>query len=137
MTNERIVTDCSDAGRAGETLQEICHELAAAAGWWTDLATMRPFTTEQRWKLVPEKLLLIHAEVSEACEAHRKNLMDDKLPARTGLEVELADAVIRIMDLGGALGLDVGGAIRAKLLYNATRSDHKLVNRLAEGGKRY
>lgn len=70
-------------------------------------------------------------------EGHRKGLMDDKLPHRPMIEVELADAVIRIGDLCGALGLDLGGAISEKLIYNSNRADHKLENRKAEGGKKY
>jgi len=60
---------------------------------------------------VPERLMLIVSEIAEAMEGHRKGLMDDKLPTRPMLEVELADAVIRIFDLGGGLSLDLGGAI--------------------------
>jgi hypothetical protein len=81
--------------------------------------------------------MLIVSEVSEAMEGHRKNLMDDKLPHRPMVEVELADAVIRIFDLAGAKGYDVAGAIVEKLAYNAQRADHKPENRLAEGGKAY
>ena len=87
--------------------------------------------------LVAEKLCLIHSEVSEGMEAHRKSLMDDKLPHRTGLEVELADAVIRIADLAGALELDLAGAILEKLQFNSQRPDHKIENRLKENGKAY
>ena len=57
-------------------------------------------------------------------EGHRKNLMDDKLPHRLAIEVELADAVIRIADLGGALGLNLGMAIAEKMAFNASRVDH-------------
>ena len=63
--------------------------------------------------------------------------MDDKLPHRPMLEVELADAVIRIFDMGGGLGLDIPGAIAEKLAYNAGRADHKIENRAAEGGKKF
>lgn len=88
-------------------------------------------------KNVGELLCLVHSEVSEAMEGHRKLLMDDKLPHRTMLEVELADAVIRIFDMSGGLGLDVAGAIAEKLAYNATRADHKLANRRDIGGKKF
>lgn len=81
--------------------------------------------------------MLIVSEVSEAMEGHRKNLMDDKLPHRPMIEVELADALIRIADLAGALGLDLGGAVEEKLAFNASRPDHKLENRMAAGGKAY
>ena len=88
-------------------------------------------------KNVGELLCLVHSEISEAMEGHRKRLMDDKLPHRTMLEVELADAAIRIFDMAGGLGLDVAGAIAEKLQYNATRADHKIENRQALGGKKF
>jgi NTP pyrophosphatase (non-canonical NTP hydrolase) len=86
---------------------------------------------------VGEKLMLIVSEVAEGMEGHRKNLMDDKLTDRRMLEVELADAVIRIADLAGGLGLDLGGAIAEKLAFNQKRPDHKPENRVKEGGKSY
>jgi hypothetical protein len=70
-------------------------------------------------------------------EGYRKGLMDDKLPHRKMIEVELADAVIRCFDLAGALGLDLAGAMAEKLAYNAMRADHKPENRAAEGGKKF
>ena len=45
-------------------------------------------------------------------------------------EVELADALIRILDFAGMKGYDLGGAVREKLDYNRTRSDHKKENRV-------
>ena len=87
--------------------------------------------------MVAQKLRLIHSEVSEAMEGHRKGLADDKLPHRSMVEVELADAVIRIADLAGALGLDLGGAIAEKMEYNRNRPDHKPENRRGENGKKY
>lgn len=53
------------------------------------------------------------------------------------IEVELADAVIRIADLAGYLGLDVGAAIIEKMEFNKTRADHQLENRKASGGKAF
>lgn len=70
-------------------------------------------------------------------EGDRKQCVDDHLPDRAMLEVELADAVIRIFDLAGAAGLDLGGAIDDKLAYNQSRSDHKPKNRAKSGGKKY
>ncbi len=87
--------------------------------------------------LVAQKLCLVHSEVSEGMEGARRNLMDDKLPHRPMLEVELADAVIRIADLAGALGLDLGGAVVEKLAFNKVRPDHRPENREKEGGKAY
>lgn len=126
---------------AGDLLTSQCHGQSRASGWWTDLKTGQDLTVpgddgRPRFN-VPEKLCLIHSEISEGMEGHRKNLPDDKLPHRSMLEVELADAVIRIFDLAGGLGLDVGGAIAEKLAFNAQRADHKPENRKAEGGKAF
>ena len=124
-------------------LQFAIHQANVTAGWWTDLSTNMDLAKEARLgtrlgkALVAEKLCLIHSEISEAMEGHRKLLMDDKLPHRTMLEVELADAVIRIFDMAGGLGLDVGGAIAEKLVYNGKRADHKPENRRDVGGKKF
>lgn len=132
-----------DAQYVIETLQRKIHQSNIDAGWWTDLGTNQDLAEECRKDtrfgkaLVAEKLALIHSEVSEAMEAARKNLMDDKLPHRKGIEVELADAVIRILDLCGALELDLAGAIQEKLAYNAKREDHKIENRMKDNGKAY
>lgn len=111
-----------------DKLVSACHSAASEAGWWD-----RPKT----WETVPRCLMLIVSELAEAMEGDRKDLMDDHLPHRPMLEVELADAVIRIADLAGALDLDLSGAIEAKLAYNKTRADHKKSARAAKGGKAY
>ena len=86
---------------------------------------------------VGELLCLVHSEISEAMEGHRKLLQDDKIVTRSMLEVELADAVIRIFDMSGGLGLDVAGAISEKLIFNSTRIDHKTENRRLANGKKF
>ncbi len=140
--------DAQQIAAAGNLLQAVCHGASKSAGWWRhtktglDLITVinNPQDAIQELlggALVAQKLCLTHSEVSEAMEGHRKGLPDDKLPHRSMIEVELADAVIRIADLAGALGLDLGGAIAEKIAFNAVRPDHKLENRLAEGGKAY
>ena len=122
-------TDFKDA------INELCEEIHTnnvEAGWWHDLHTGEPLDRN-----MGELLCLVHSEISEAMEGHRKDLMDDKLPHRKMLEVELADACIRIFDIAGWLGLDLGGAIAEKRAYNAQRADHKPENRKAAGGKAY
>ena len=70
-------------------------------------------------------------------EGARKNRMDDHLPHRKALEVELADAMIRILDLAGAYQLDLGCALVEKLVYNTQRADHKREARAADDGKKF
>lgn len=69
----------------------------------------------------PQLLMLCVSELAEALEADRKDLMDSHLSNRRGIEVELADCVIRILDIAGGLSLDLGGAIEEKLKYNENR----------------
>ena len=122
-------------------LSDIIHQRNVEAGWWTDHKTGKDLRGKDEFgrdnRNVPEMLCLIHSEVSEAMEGYRKNLMDDKLPHRSMLEVELADVFIRIFDLSGAPGLDLSGAVLEKLSFNKTRPDHKLENRLKDGGKQF
>jgi len=89
-----------------------------------------------------EMLALIHSEVSEALEADRKNgyatgnvrdvlgldleLFKEHFEAelKNTFEDELADIVIRVMDLAAYKSIDLEGHIQAKIRYNTTR-EHK------------
>ena len=63
---------------------------------------------------IPEKLCLIHSEVSEAMEA-------DRSMSEGNIEEELADAVIRIFDLAEYLGIDLEYNIKMKHEVNKLR----------------
>ena len=67
---------------------------------------------------VPESLALIHEEVSEALREWRKDDMFPNSRSRgdgkpEGMPAELADIVLRVCDLAGALNIDLDAAIRA------------------------
>ena len=113
-------------------LATVCHYLAAKAGWWNEY---HEGDNTLKKHFIAGKMALVHSEVSEALEGFRKNRMDDHLPNRPQIEVEIADAIIRMLDMAGALKLDVAGAIGEKLIYNTQRPDHKLENRAKAGGK--
>lgn len=115
-----------------------CHKASYSNGWWHNPEDGSEYPTEGFLgaHVIATKIGLIHSEVSEAMEGHRKGLMDDKLPHRSAIEVELTDALIRIFDLAGRLNLDLDGAYEEKMNYNDTREDHKVSVR-AKGGKLY
>jgi NTP pyrophosphatase (non-canonical NTP hydrolase) len=100
--------------------------------WWEDIQTGKPIVRNR-----PEMMMLIVSEIAEAMEGYRKNLPDDKLPHRSMEEVEMADALIRILDYCAGHGLDLGGAYVEKMQYNATRLDHTREHRLTENGKKF
>lgn len=105
---------------------------AANQKWWHDLNTGQRLERNKA-----EQICLIHSELSEAMEGVRKGLMDDKLPHRSMEEVEMADALIRILDYCAGHGLDIEGAYQEKMAFNATRADHKPENRRLSGGKKF
>lgn len=89
----------------GAQIAALCTSVHAdnvAAGWWSDLTT-----GERIERNVGELLMLVVTELSEAADGLAGNLMDDKLPHRQMIEVELADTAIRIFDLGGGLDLNI------------------------------
>lgn len=106
-------------------LQTDVHDLACEKGWWDgydrDDQGRLILSTDQ----VISKIALIHAELSEAVEEARKSpnyseiYYDSSKPE--GFAVELADALIRILDLFGALGIDASEIVRIKHEYNRTR----------------
>ncbi len=100
---------------------------------------------------IPLRIALIHSEVSEAFEAYRKDkfanmaefiedVVLDKSEERfkyaftksvkDTFEDEIADSIIRLLDLCGKMNIDIESHIREKMAYNATRG-HKY------GGKKF
>jgi hypothetical protein len=114
-------------------LAKECFGLAQEKGFWDGYSvpvpvreddgrcvdTVAEFDPSQR--NFGEVLALIHSELSEALEADRKKLNDDKLSHYEGKWVELADALIRILDYVGAFDIDIDQIVQEKLEYNRSR----------------
>lgn len=100
---------------------------------------------------VPLRIALIHSEISEAFEAFRKDrfadmntfiedVVLDKSEERfkyaftksikDTFEDEIADSIIRLLDLCGKMNIDIENHIREKMAFNATRG-HRY------GGKKF
>jgi len=102
-------------------LQREIHETAKEKGWWDE---QREFGT---------LMALVHSEVSEALEAWRESDLpvhyrttDDK---PEGWASELADVVIRVLDVCAHLDIPLEPIIEEKMAYNKTRP-------FRHGGKR-
>lgn len=105
--------------RVFNIVQTDVHETAMEKGWWDNERD------------VGDLIALLHTEVSEAYEAVRHgNPPDDKVSDFDGLTAELADVIIRIMDMAAGLDLRVAEALIAKIKFNKTRS-------YRHGGKRF
>lgn len=104
-------------------LAAAIYEQNKAVGWW-----------DNPDRCLFECLQLVSTEVAEATEAERKDLQDDHLPHRKGGEVELADAMIRVLDLGGRLDLEHDGAVLPAHQYGGSlASRHLTINRCVLG----
>jgi len=113
--------------------QILSNRTAVARGWYNDPVTGEPLKERNFGEVVS----LMHSELSEALEADRKDLMDDKLSHRNGVEVEFADCIIRILDTAEATDRDVAGSFIEKNRFNQVRSDHDLDDRATAHGKKY
>ena len=111
-------------------LRNQIHSNAVSKGFW-----------DNEIHNIPEKLALIHSEVSEALESLRTNnwaeispskLLNDvqgteefiqkyKESIKPSFEAELADIIIRTLDLAGFYNIDIESHIYAKMKYNSSR----------------
>jgi NTP pyrophosphatase (non-canonical NTP hydrolase) len=98
------------------------HEINKDKGFW------------DKERNVGELLMLVTSELGEAMEAHRKGRhttsgsvgvpltnQEFETHVKDTFEDEIADAVIRLLDMAAGLGIDLEWQIRAKVGYNLTR----------------
>lgn len=91
-------------------IQQQVHRIAIEHGWW------------DAPRSAGEILMLMVTELAEAMEAYRTgNPESGKIKGFSRMEEELADVVIRLLDFAGKEGLDIEGAVLAKMAYNAKR----------------
>jgi hypothetical protein len=83
-----------------------CHVAAWNAGWYHDLKTGLP-----KQMNAGERMLLMCSELGEGQHGLNGHRMDDKLPHRKMIEVELADFEIRLFDYCGAGRYDLQVAV--------------------------
>lgn len=120
MTPKNLNELKNDVPNAEQTIvNELCEAIHRSSFVMNKMAKEKGFYDNEI--NVGEKLMLIVSEIAEGMEGHRKGQKDDHLPQHSSLAVELADAVIRILDLSAALDLNLSEAIRDKYNYNRTR----------------
>lgn len=95
-------------------LQKEIHQNAKEHGWWEDPRS------------VGELIALCHSELSEALEDFRAGKQPNEIwyeegGKPCGIPTELADVVIRVMDMSEHFGIDLLDAILKKHEYNKSR----------------
>ena len=117
MSNIKNTINLEETGTemsASEVLNYIAFDIS-------ELARNNGFTHTN----MAQSLCLIHSEVSEALECLRtkegQEVRSEKIEDHTKFAEELADIIIRTLDLASYCGIDIGSAVFDKHAYNKGR----------------
>ena len=92
--------------------------------WWVDLKTGEPLRRNEG-----ELLMLVITELAEAVQGMRKDLMDDHLTHRKMEEVEMADAMIRLMDFVGGFKIKLKHhPALPKTIFSRANKSHQILD---------
>jgi NTP pyrophosphatase (non-canonical NTP hydrolase) len=92
-------------------LSERAHKMSQQKGFWDEQRQMNESLLDI---YLTAKLMLIVSELGEACEARRKGDINN-------FNEEIADTIIRLLDLCGFLELDIEKEIEKKMKINEAR----------------
>ncbi len=122
---EGVVDEAGDLPRSLTGVMSEAHGNAVDKGWWDGQKSLRGGLDRVLVEgTIAEKLALIHSEVSEALEDFRDGKMTTATSAAgkpEGFPTELSDIIIRVLDLAGALDIDIESEVEKKMAFNRTR----------------
>ena len=104
--------------------RDRCHRIAIEHGFWDNSIKENMVVTPElvTSETIGMKLMLVVTELAEWMEAVRHgDPASDHISEFTASEEEVADALIRIFDLAGALKMRLPEALEAKIAYNQKR----------------
>jgi len=107
--------------KAAAIIDEIgneCHRIAKDHGFWRLDENGQAILHSRNFG---EMIALMHSELSEALEHHRKGTCNDHLPQYEGWAVEFADVIVRVLETARAYQIPIGQIILDKMDYNRQR----------------